>query len=791
MKFSTKITLLVACIVIAISMTGAYFIYTSNVATLEDEIKGNLKNIAVLSIDRVDRIFYEKLLAIKLLADDPVLRSKTSAPADIAGRLKRFKELETSFVSVSYFDMNRVRLADTSGKDVGLAHPLVNYWKDMSVGKDFTMDVSESVSLMDAVFHFASLVKDANNRTKGVVVARMPLAALSEMISGVAGVKELSDRYEMELVDKNGLILYSNHNPAGRLKETSPDWGFISDFVKREGAVVGTSRHASDSRQHESEEEIAAFAREAGFKDFKGDGWTFLIDVPLDVAFAPAIKLRQEVLSILLALGAFELIAVYLFSIGITKPVERLSAAVAEVDKGNLDVSVDVSSRDEIGVLARAFNKMVSGLRDYREKITAYSSELETSRARLFEAQRIARIASWDWDMISDRMYCSDAISTVFELADSGFSPSYGALLDLLHPLDRERVKGVMDDAIQGGGQFHAECRSVIRGGTEIILQIKGSVLSGEGNRPIWMTGTLQDITEHKKLQKELLIFKRFTEASGQGLAMASVEGRIEYANPAFASLVGEESVDGVKGKGLFSYCRDEQRERLSNEILPAILKHGRWSGELVFVSLKGSPIHSIVSYFVIDGDAGGPAYIACIVTDIEERKRLEEELKALATTDRLTGAYNWVKIDEVMKREMVRARRHGAPLSVTMFDIDYFKNVNDTYGHAAGEAVLKAIADIVRRSIREIDYLFRWGGEEFLVVFPGAGVEGAAILAGRIRRAIELYDFEGAGGRITASFGVAEFMKGDAGEDAVIKRADMALYRAKATGKNKVEIKE
>ena len=163
----------------------------------------------------------------------------------------------------------------------------------------------------------------------------------------------------------------------------------------------------------------------------------------------------------------------------------------------------------------------------------------------------------------------------------------------------------------------------------------------------------------------------------------------------------------------------------------------------------------------------------------------MTNELKQRATVDHLTQAFNRLKLDEIMPMEIARARRYQRALSVSVLDIDYFKKVNDVYGHIAGDYVLKAIADIVKTNLRKTNYLFRSGGEEFLIVAPEADLNGACIMAERIRKAIEDYRFK-AVGTVTVSFGVAQ-LKDDDTIDSLIERADTAMYQAKANGRNRI----
>lgn len=175
------------------------------------------------------------------------------------------------------------------------------------------------------------------------------------------------------------------------------------------------------------------------------------------------------------------------------------------------------------------------------------------------------------------------------------------------------------------------------------------------------------------------------------------------------------------------------------------------------------------------------------INTQIEERKQVEEELKILSSTDKLTQAYNRAKFDELITNEMMRAERYQHPLSMVLLDIDDFKMVNDTHGHIAGDSVLVSIVEIMNRTKRAVDYVVRWGGEEFLLLTPEIDIEGAEMLAERLRNAVEGHKF-GSNGNITISLGVTQFRQGDT-EDSFIKRADDALYKAKTIGKNHLEV--
>ncbi len=166
----------------------------------------------------------------------------------------------------------------------------------------------------------------------------------------------------------------------------------------------------------------------------------------------------------------------------------------------------------------------------------------------------------------------------------------------------------------------------------------------------------------------------------------------------------------------------------------------------------------------------------------------LLEETRRLANSDALTGLQNRRRATERLEAELARARRYNTPLSVALCDIDHFKQVNDKHGHNMGDEVLIRVAATLQETLRQVDLVGRWGGEEFLVLLPDTDLEGAHIVGERLRIAVEaLPAFDGGPQRVTSSIGVATF-QGEDNSAVFIDRADQALYKAKKAGRNRVE---
>ena len=188
-----------------------------------------------------------------------------------------------------------------------------------------------------------------------------------------------------------------------------------------------------------------------------------------------------------------------------------------------------------------------------------------------------------------------------------------------------------------------------------------------------------------------------------------------------------------------------------------------------------------------------GLLLIAGLLTGAENGGELEAlrarvgDLERLAATDHLTGAWNRIHLDRILGSELARSQTSHQPLTLILLDIDHFKRVNDTHGHAVGDVVLQELVAVVRGCTRAADLLFRWGGEEFVVLVPSAGYRHAGGVGEKLRRAVEGHAFPVAG-RVTISLGVAEHAPG---EDAAawFQRLDAALYEAKRGGRNRVVV--
>lgn len=224
---------------------------------------------------------------------------------------------------------------------------------------------------------------------------------------------------------------------------------------------------------------------------------------------------------------------------------------------------------------------------------------------------------------------------------------------------------------------------------------------------------------------------------------------------------------------------------------VPIVLMTGQGSEQIAAEAMRSG-----ADDYIVKADLSPDRLRSClnfVLTTAERRRRrqmVEEELIRLATVDELTGVYNRRYFMERFEEEVRLALRHELPMSLLMLDLDYFKSVNDSYGHVAGDCVLHETGETIRRVIRNTDLAGRYGGEEFAILLPMTNREGAAEIADRLREAVAEMRFAGGKGRhfaVTCSVGVAELAPDVETGHRLIELADQALYRAKEAGRNRV----
>lgn len=305
--------------------------------------------------------------------------------------------------------------------------------------------------------------------------------------------------------------------------------------------------------------------------------------------------------------------------------------------------------------------------------------------------------------------------------------------------------------------------------------------------------GWFYDITDRRRaeeaLREEKEKLRGLFELSPLGICLADMDGRFVEFNEAFRNMTGyAESELTVLDYWTLTPKKYQDQEALQLESLRATGRYGPYEKE--YRRKDGSLVPIRLNGMIVTG-ADGKSYIWSIIEDITEHKKTEQQLERLARTDPLTGLSNRRGFMEIAEHEVARTIRSGDTLSFLMLDVDHFKHTNDTYGHQAGDAVLIRLGELCRLALRGYDTVGRLGGEEFAALLPRTSSEQAFAVAQRMRSMIDdaeiCLDEQGTCLHFSVSIGVAT-MTGDLADiETLQSRADVALYEAKRTGRNRV----
>jgi len=376
-------------------------------------------------------------------------------------------------------------------------------------------------------------------------------------------------------------------------------------------------------------------------------------------------------------------------------------------------------------------------------------------------------------DFDSRFLFVNDAFSHM-----SGYSKDellHKTFISLSPSQDGEKIKSAIDETIKKGFLENLEITSLSKEGKRVRVNISIALMP-DNKRVLISTKDVSDkrLLE-KKLQNYLNLIDRYIITSTTDL-----DGNITSVSRAFCD-ISKYSKDELIGKNHRIIRHPNMQNEVYEDLWSTITANIVWEGEIRNMAKDGTPYWVYANIASLLDDNGKKVGYVAVRQDITDRKKAEE----LSITDRLTGLYNRLKLDEVFNYELSQAKRYKTPLSMIILDIDHFKSVNDTFGHQVGDSVLKEIANILKSNVRLSDTVGRWGGEEFLIILPKTDLSSAMGVAQKIRAAVESHTFEVVGKK-TSSFGVSEYREGDT-EHSMVERGDSALYEAKRGGRNMV----
>jgi diguanylate cyclase (GGDEF)-like protein/PAS domain S-box-containing protein len=454
--------------------------------------------------------------------------------------------------------------------------------------------------------------------------------------------------------------------------------------------------------------------------------------------------------------------------------------------------------------------------------------------------------AMWDWDLQTNQIWWGEGLQKVFHYSSETAPPNPEWRLERIHPDDRDKVKRVIDRALEGGMEFWSkEYRFQRKDGSYADIMDRGYIIRDETGNPYRMIGAMLDITERKYMESTL---RQANEQMGQVLNELQLRNSeivilnemsrllqacqtVEEAYRIVADLSNQLFPQTTGALYLLNTSRTSVSAVASWGELPAAeqmftpndcwaLRHGRThplsEDQAGLQCLHLSEPRPAVSYCLpvqIQGEILGilnvrsqekenleAAKFQLAYTVVEQtgmalsNLNLRAALREQSIRDPLTGLYNRRYMEEALKQHLSRVTRHLHPLGIIMIDIDHFKSFNDVYGHGAGDGLLRELGKFLQSHIRAEDIACRYGGEEFILILPDVFLEPAQNRAEQLRREVRELHVENVGQSdtgITLSLGVALYPLHGRSIETVLRAADTALYRAKQGGRDQVVVAE
>lgn len=347
MKISAKLTILCLFLVLFTAGVLSFFADLKVAKTLKEEIVASITQQSKGISSDIGRFMFSRLNDVRMAAKNPYFKSTGSNSEEVTKRLQELENLNDLYYSFSYFDKNRIRIADSKRLSIGKKHAEDLYWTKLNAEQDAAVDVSKSESVGRVVMHFAATVDDLNEG--GVLVGRILVNELFKVVGEFSLSADSSRKLDIHLVDEAGVILYSNTDPSKILYEKYDRFDLIKDINKSGVTFLETQNN------------LYFVTKENNYLSFSGNNWTLVLSIPKDRAYAPLSQIRTQllytVIPVLIVSVIFALIAANIF----VRPIVQLSKAAEEIGKGKLDTKITVKSKDELGVLAEQLSKMGSG----------------------------------------------------------------------------------------------------------------------------------------------------------------------------------------------------------------------------------------------------------------------------------------------------------------------------------------------------------------------------------------------------------------------------------------------
>jgi diguanylate cyclase (GGDEF)-like protein/PAS domain S-box-containing protein len=421
--------------------------------------------------------------------------------------------------------------------------------------------------------------------------------------------------------------------------------------------------------------------------------------------------------------------------------------------------------------------------------------EIEQLRRALDTTQRLAHLGTWEYDIISEKIFWSDEMFRLYGYEPSEVTPVTETAVSRTHPDDQPLLDlWFQQMATAPGQEQELDMRVVLPYGTVRPIRQRGMCVVSETGEPLRLIGTAQDWTSETRSRRTETLLAQIVTSVSDAIYTIDTELRVLTWNPGAEKLYGYRA-DEIVGHSMEILYPDThgrvwqdglaRRTRLFDgdtdfEEYDTVRRHK--DGRLIEVAFRTTPLRDQTGR--VFGAVGSGR-------DVTERRRIEAQLAHYANHDVITGLFNRPRFEEELTAAGLRAEREGHAGAVLMIDLDNFRYINETHGHNTGDELVASLAGALPRHLRDTDVLARFGGDEFAVLLSPCTEQSARELADQLLRAVREHalEVEGTQLRISASIGVVTFSGSATNSAELLADVDRAMYQSKEAGRDRVTV--
>ena len=429
----------------------------------------------------------------------------------------------------------------------------------------------------------------------------------------------------------------------------------------------------------------------------------------------------------------------------------------------------------------------------------AFESALRTSEERFDYAISGSNDGIWDWNSQSDEIYFSSRFEELLGYAAGGMRETTASFLRRIHPFDRKSVVPRLREHLERGDAFDMEFRLRMHEGDYRWFSARGRSVRGAQGEPQRMAGSLTDISDRKQAEAQVFDEKERAQVTLASIADAVItvdtNGRVEYLNPIAERLTGWRQEDARRSplQQVFSIVDESTGGEVADPVART-LRDGctvTSEGNIVLRRRNDAPIAIDHSVAPIRDRSGSTVGAVLAFHDMSRERQYAARLAHLASHDALTGLLNRREFEHRLNLALVQGQHHNVNHAVLYLDLDQFKVVNDTCGHAAGDELLRQVSALLRPRLREGDTLARLGGDEFGVLLEHCAAIPALRIADSLRKTLADFHFvwKTRSFNVGVSIGLVNIADGPQTLAQILSAADSACYVAKDKGRNRVQV--